>query len=162
MFMHTLEKISYFLNRAAFLIAGIFLMALILLICANIFFRIVWVPLKGTFELMGFLGAILTAFALGLSQMQRAHIAVDILVTRFPKTIQKVLSGINYFTCMIFFSIAGWQIAKWGRIIWKTGEVTETLRIIYYPFVFGVALGCFLLALTLLVDFVHALVGKQR
>jgi len=160
--MCTLEKISRFLNRAAFLIAGVFLLALIVLICSNIFFRSIWVPVKGTFELMGFFGAILTAFALGFSHMERAHISVDILVNRFPKAVQKVLNGVNYFICMFFFSIAGWQIAKWGRIIWKTGEVTETLRIIYYPFVFGVALGCFLLALTMLVDFVNVLMGGRQ
>jgi TRAP-type C4-dicarboxylate transport system permease small subunit len=162
MSMHTLEKISRFLNQAAFLIAGVFLIALIALICSNIFLRSVWAPIKGTFELMGFFGAILTAFALGFSHMQRAHISVDILVNRFPKAVQRVLNAVNHFICMIFFSIAGWQIAAWGRTIWKTGEVTETLRIIYYPFVFAVALGCFLLALTMLVDFLNMFIGERR
>jgi hypothetical protein len=30
--------------------------------------------------------------------------------------------------------------------------VTETLRFAYYPFTYGVSLGCFVLALSLLVD----------
>jgi hypothetical protein len=34
----------------------------------------------------------------------------------------------------------------------RTGEVTETLRIIYHPFVYAVAAGCIALALVLLLD----------
>jgi len=58
---------------------------------------------------------------------------------------------------MIFFSIAGWQIARWATVLRKTGEVTETLRIIFYPFMYAVSLGCILLALVLLVDLLKVL-----
>jgi TRAP-type C4-dicarboxylate transport system permease small subunit len=78
---------------------------------------------------------------------------VDILVSGFPQRIQKILNGINYFVCMVFFAVVGWQISRLATNLWKTGEVTETLRIIYYPFTYAVAFGCFLLALALLVDF---------
>jgi len=66
--------------------------------------------------------------------------------------VQKFLNGINSVICMIFFTLAGWQIAKLGNTLRTSGEVTETLRIIYYPFTYGVALGCFLLSLVLLVE----------
>ena len=151
--MQALEKISRILSRIFMGLAGVFLVAMILITCANIFARLVWVPIKGTFELMGFFGAVTTAFALGYTQQDKAHISVDILVNRFPPKIRMVLNGINAFICMIFFSFAGWQIARWATTIRETGEVTETLRIIYYPFTYAVALGCFLLALVLLVEF---------
>ena len=151
--MRILQKISRILNRTFMLIAGAFMVAMILMTCANIFLRIVWVPIKGTFELMGFFGAVATAFVLGYTQMKKAHISVDILVDRFSQRNQKIINGINYFVCMIFFAIVGWQIARLATNIWKTAEVTETLRIIYYPFTYAVAFGCFLLALALLVDF---------
>ena len=151
--MGILHKISGYLNRMSVLVAGAFMVAMILITCANIFLRIVWVPIKGTFELMGFFGAVATAFVLGYTQMKKAHISVDILVDRFPQRIQKIFSGINYLVCMTFFAIVGWQVSRLATTLWKTGEVTETLRIIYYPFTYGVAFGCFLLALALLVDF---------
>lgn len=159
--MGVLERLSHFLNRILVWIAGCFLVAMIVLTCANILLRLVWLPVKGTFELMGFLGAIVTAFALGYTQTERGHIAVDILVQRFSKKTQRILNGTNYFICMIFFAFAGWQIAKWATTIWKTGEVTETLRIIYYPFTYGVAFGCFVLSLILLVDLLKSLVEEK-
>jgi TRAP-type C4-dicarboxylate transport system permease small subunit len=159
--MEFLDKASRFLNHVLMWIAGVFLVAMILLTCANIFLRIVWLPVKGTFELMGFFGAIATAFALGYTQIKRGHIGIDIVVTQFSATAQRILNGINYLICMVFFSIAGCQIAKWATTLWKTGEVTETLRIIFYPFTYGVALGCFVLALVLLVDLLRVLIEGE-
>ncbi|MEE4261637.1 MAG: TRAP transporter small permease [Desulfobacteraceae bacterium] len=152
--MPILEKISRLMNHCFIFVAGTFMVAMILITCLNIFSRLVWVPVKGTFELMGFFGAVVTAFALGYTQAKKAHISVDILVNRFPKRVQKILSGINSVICLIFFALAGWQIAKLGNTLRTSGEVTETLRIIYYPFTYGVALGCFLLSLVLLVELV--------
>ncbi len=150
--MSILEKISSLMNHAFIFVAGTFMVAMILITCTNIFSRLVWVPVKGTFELMGFFGAVVTAFALGYTQAKKAHISVDILVSRFPKRVQKFLSGINCVICMIFFTLGGWQIVKLANTLRASGEVTETLRIIYYPFTYGVALGCFLLSLVLLVE----------
>jgi len=150
--MSILEKISKLMNHAFIFVAGSFMVAMILITCANIFLRIVWIPIKGTFELMGFFGAVVTAFALGYTQAKKAHISVDILVNRFPKRVQKCINGINYVVCMIFFILAGWQIAKLANTLRTSGEVTETLRIIYYPFTCGVAVGCLLLSMVLLVE----------
>lgn len=152
------EKITLKLNNALIFIAGIFLVAMILLTCGNIFLRIVWVPIRGTFELMGFFGAVVTTFALGYTQLSRGHIAVDVLFRRFSNRTVAVLTSINNIICMIFFAIMAWQLAEKGSILLKTGEVTETLRIIYYPFTYGTAVGCGFLALVFLGDLIKILV----
>ena len=152
--MHALEKISRTLNLLFIGVAGICLAAMILITCANIFLRLVWIPIKGTYELMGFFGAIVTAFALGYTQMKKAHTRVDILVDSFPGKAQVVLNAVNLIICAVFFVIAGGYISKYAVTLWSTGEVTETLRIVYYPFTYGVAGGCFLIALVMLVDLV--------
>ena len=158
--MTILDKVSKYLNQVLIWIAGCFLMAMILLACANIFLRIVWVPVSGTFELMGYFGAIVTAFAMAYTQMRRGHIAVDIVVLGFSKKTQRILSSINYSICMVFFAIVAWQIAKYATILVKTGEITETLRIIYYPFTYGVSLGCAVLSLAFLTDLLKSISKK--
>ena len=160
--MAILEKISDYLNQIFIWIAGCSLAAMIILTCANIFLRTVWQPIIGTFELMGYLGAVLTAFALGYTQIRRGHIAVDIVVLGFSKKTQNILNGINCFICMVFFTIVSWQIAKYATILLKTGEVTETLRIIYYPFTYGVALGCAALSLVFLTDFLKFVLPREE
>ena len=155
--MALLDKISHHLNQILVWIGGCLLAAMIILTCANIFFRIVWKPVPGAFELMGYFSAAAMAFALGYTQASRGHIAVDILVLGFSKKRQKILNAVNYFICMIFFAMVSWQIAKYATTLLQTGEVTETLRIIYYPFTYGVALGCAALSLVFLTDLIKFL-----
>ena len=160
--MQFLFRLSRILNRALMWIAGVILVLMILLTCANIFLRLVWIPIKGTFEFMGFFGAVVTAFALGYTQIERGHIAIDIVVNQFSARFRRVLNAINHFICMVFFGIAGWQLTKWATNLMRTGEVTETLRIIFYPFTYAVALGCFVLAVVMLVDFLAVFTEKQE
>ncbi len=160
--MENLDKISAFLSRSLSLIGGIFLVGMIVLTCANILFRLVWVPIRGTFELMGYFGAIVTAFALGYTQMKRGHIAVDVLINTFSDKHRKVIDTINYTVCFLFFGVAAWQIAIKATTLMNTGEITETLRIIYYPFTYGVALGCAVLSLVLFTDLIKSFIPKKE
>ncbi len=159
--MDLLNRVTRFLNQVLMGIAGLFLGAMIILTCANIFSRVVWLPIKGTYELMGYFGAAATAFALGYTQIKKGHISVDILVLKFSERTQRILDGINCLCCAIFFSLVSWQIAKYAGTLWRTGEVTETLRIIYFPFTYGVALGCGVLALVFLADLLKTLIRGE-
>lgn len=158
--MKTLDKISQRLNQAFMWIAGCILGIMIFLTCANIFLRIVWKPISGTFELMGYFGAVITAFALGYTQIGQGHIGVDVIVLRFSERTRGILNGINSLICTVFFALVTWQIARYAKTLWRTGEVTETLRIIYFPFTYAVALGCALLSLVFLTDFLRSFFQK--
>jgi len=155
--MSYIEKINLLLNRALLFIGGVFLVGMIVLCCANIFLRIGWTPIRGTFELMGFFGAIVTAFALSHTQNKRAHISVNVLIDTFSSRTRHILRIINDFICLIFFLIVAWQMAVKAGILMQAGEVTETLRIIYYPFTYAAAFGCLILAMTFLTDILKAL-----
>ena len=158
--MTFLDRLIQILSKVLVWIAGCFMGAMIFLTCANVFLRPFRTSISGTFELMGYFGAIVTAFALAYTQIGRGHIAVDVLVLRFSKRTRKILNGINYFICMIFFAIVAWQIARYATTLWDMGEVTETLRIIYYPFTYGVAFGCAILSLVFFTDFLKSLFQK--
>ena len=157
-----IEKISGLLNKLLTLLGGIFLVGMIVLTCANILSRLIWVPITGTFEMMGFFGAIVTAFALGYTQVKKGHIAVDVLVNRFSDGTKKVLSIINNTLCCLFFLVAAWQISVKATTLMKTGEVTETLQVIYYPFTYAVAFGCLVLSLTLITDIIREIIPEKR
>jgi len=134
---------------------------MIVLTCANIFSRLFWIPVRGTYELMGFMGAVVASFALGYTQIKRGHIAVNILVNSFSEKTQRILNGVNHTVCMVFFSLAAWKISEKAATIKNTGEITETLRIVYHPFIYGVAIGCAVLALVFFTDIVKVLNPKK-
>ncbi|UCD89366.1 MAG: TRAP transporter small permease subunit [Desulfobacterales bacterium] len=160
--MKVLDKICEVLTRLLLWMGGFFLVTMIFLTCANILFRLVWIPIKGTFELMGYFGAIVTAFALSFTQMKRGHIAVDILINTFSKKTRTIIDIINHTACCLFFCIAAWQIAIKAATLMNTGEVTETLRIIYYPFTYGTAFGCVSLSLILFRDLMKTIIPQKE
>ncbi|MFH1985421.1 MAG: TRAP transporter small permease [Pseudomonadota bacterium] len=144
-------------NRLLLVLAGLCLAAMCLLTCANIFLRAVWKPIPGAYELMGLFCAVATAFALGHTRMQRGHIAVDVLVNTFRPGLRRLLQVINNGACTIFFGLAAWQLTLKALVLMRSGEITETLRIIYYPFTIAVAMGCAFLALVMAADLVGLL-----
>ncbi len=160
--MSQFEKLVERLVNLMAVVGGIFLVGMVAITCANIFSRVVWVPIRGTFELMGYAGAIVTAFALGYAQIKKGHVAVDVLVNKYPAWANALVHRINAFLCLLFFFIVGWQITKKANILMRTGEVTETLQIIYYPFTYAVAFGCFVLALVLVVELIKPFGSEMK
>ena len=157
-----LDRLSHYLNLFLMVIAGAFLVAMIALTCTNVFLRAAWIPVAGTFELMGYFGAVITAFAMGYTQIKKGYIAVDILVIKFPKRIQNILNAVNSLICTAFFVLVTWQISKYASNLRSSGEVTETLQIIYYPFTYAVAAGCGALALVFFIESFKPLIDNRQ
>ena len=134
---------------------GVSLLALTLLATLNVALRIFHAPVGGTYEVGSFLGAIVTAGALGHTQKRKDHIVVDILSDRFPAPVKRLLDRVSYVLILAFFSVVSWQTFVYGVRLLRTGELSETLKIAYHPFVFLVGIGFAVLALTVLLDLVE-------
>jgi TRAP-type C4-dicarboxylate transport system permease small subunit len=152
--MNFLCQLIQWLNRSLMIVAGLALFAIVALTVGNIWMRLLWAPIKGSVELIGFCGALAAACALGFTQTKHAHIAVDLLILKFPPKVQTALKAVNALLGALLFTLAGWQLIRWGTTLRQTGELTETLRIAYYPVVYAVAFGCFVIALVLTVEMV--------
>ena len=147
-----LERLSELLRRVLMIAGGVALLALTLLATMNVALRIFRVPVSGAYEVVSFLGAVVTAGALGYTQKRKDHIVVDILSDKFPAPVKRFLDRVSYALILVFFSIVSWQTFVYGKRLLVTGEMSETLRIAYYPFVFLVSAGFAVLALTVLLD----------
>jgi TRAP-type C4-dicarboxylate transport system permease small subunit len=158
--MEILEKIRNLFDKAFLFLGGVAVLALMTLATGNVCLRVFGMPYRGAYELVSFLGAVVTAFALGYTQRKKSHIVVDILTETFSEGVKKVLDGISYLMGVLFFAIISWVIFRWGMRIAASGEVFETLKIAYYPFIYCVALGFAFLCLTLLLDFLHTVLKK--
>lgn len=157
-----LQQLSRYLNRTLAVLSGFMLLCMVGLTCANIGARFFWKPVPGTFEIMGYFGAVCAAFALGYTQTFRGHIAVDVLINRFPRKLRYGLNLLNHFICCGFFVMVTVQVIRKASTIRISGEVSETLHMIYYPFTYLVALGCAVLALVFLTDMMAILLKLER
>jgi hypothetical protein len=114
--------------------------------------------LSGAYELVAFRSR--GHVCSGVHQRRKSHIVVDILTETFSEGVKKALDGISYLIGMVFFALISWVIFRWGIKIADSGEVSETLKIAYYPFIYCVALGFAFLWLTLLLDFLNTVLKK--
>ena len=161
--MNTLDRVTVFLNRILMIVGGVAVLSLMSLATINVVLRFFFnAPYRGAYEIVGFLGAIVIAFALGYTQKRKDHIVVDILTEKFPKRVNRILDGINYFVTTIFFAIVSWQLFVWGMKISRSGEVSETIKIIFHPFVYCVAAGFVVFSLTLMLDVLKNLQTKEE
>jgi TRAP-type C4-dicarboxylate transport system permease small subunit len=155
--MDSLERFDILLNRGLMVIGGAALIALMLLATGNVILRIFQIPFSGAYEILSFMGAVVTASALGYTQREKGHIVVDILSEKYPKKVKQMVNALSYFVITLFFAIITWQIFQWGMKISESGEVSETLKIIYHPFIYAVSIGFGALTVSCGLDFLQAL-----
>jgi TRAP-type C4-dicarboxylate transport system permease small subunit len=155
--MKYLEAVNKFLNDFLMVLGGIAILGLMVLATGNVVLRMLHIPFRGTYEIVSFLGACVIAFALGYTQATKSNIVVDILSEKFPPALANMLDRVVHLVIMVFFGIVAWQVYVYAMKLVESHEVSETLKVIYYPFVFCVALGFAVLALTGLVDFVKTM-----
>lgn len=160
--MEFFNRFCDWINKIMIWIGVLLLGAMIVLTCLNVFLRKVWIPIPGTFELIKYFSAVAMAFALAHAQRTKTHISVDVLVLRFSQRTRKILNIINATICFVFFSLVAWQISRYATTLMKTGEVSETLRIIYYPFTYAVAGGNALLALIFIREILTAILPQRE
>jgi TRAP-type C4-dicarboxylate transport system permease small subunit len=160
--MKYLESINTFLNKLLLILGGVAVILLMSLATINVVLRIVHIPYSGTYEMVSFLGALVIAFALGYTQKRKDHIVVDILTEKFSKQTNRILSLISYGITMVFFAVVSWQVFVFGMKIWKSGEVSETLKIAYHPFIFSVSVGFAVLSLTIIIDFLKTIFMQEE
>ncbi|MDD3313274.1 TRAP transporter small permease [Pseudodesulfovibrio sp.] len=159
--INALDRLSEWIATALSLLAGLFLVGMMCLACTNMVLRAVWVPVNGTFEMMGFMGAVVAAFSLAAAQRRKAHIAVGLLLARFPEPVRRMADAATSLGSCAFFLLAGVETWKWARFLVDTGELSESLQIIYHPFVFATSAGCFALAFVLVVDTLKTLTAGK-
>lgn len=116
------------------------LIGAMLLTVGNIILRRFTSPFGGTAEVVGYCSATLTGLALVYSQKRKAHIAIDIITGYFNRRVRAVVQAIGFLLGTVIFSMAAWQIFARAGKMHRSGVLSDTLQIAYYPLLY--VLGC--------------------
>lgn len=163
--LRIVRRIDDWLSGSFAWIAGVALVAMMLVTVADMILRQVWVPLQGTAEMVGWLSALTTAFALSYSQAKKAHTVIEVLTDRFPPRLRAAVTVLVGVLSLFTFVLATVQVFKYGANQARVGTLSETLTIPYYWIIWmaGVALVAFCLRLAIdLVDDVAALAAAEK
>jgi TRAP-type C4-dicarboxylate transport system permease small subunit len=159
--MQGLTKLNEFLNNVFALIAGIALVLTMVVAAVNMIMRLLGTPLSAH-EVVAFLSALVVALPLGYTQVKKSHIAVDILSSHFSAGTRKVITGISLVLGIFFFFLATWELVSYANTLRLSGEMSETLRIPFFPFTYGVAISCGMMTFCLIVDFLVLMTAPKK
>ena len=150
------------ISKIFYVISGVTIVFMMMLTIFDVIFRIFDRPITGTYELVGYSGAILVGFALPYASWTRGHIYMEFIIDHVPKRFRNMA---NIFTRIIGLALIG--LAAYGFIgvgldIYKSGEASPTLQLPIYPFAFGVSLCFLILCYILFCDILKITGGKYE
>jgi TRAP-type C4-dicarboxylate transport system permease small subunit len=168
--MMFIENIVKQLVRLMYYLAGTAIVGMMLLTCVDVSLRLCvtlyakygwqvlapFQPIPGTYELVCFLGSTAAAFAMAHTTVESGHVAVSIVVRLFSERIQAVFQTVTGSLGFLLFGLISWRSVVYARQLKQWGEVSMTLQLPYYPFVYGVAFASFAVCLVLIMTVIHA------
>ena len=157
--MDVLDRISALLNKGLAFLAGCCLIAMMLVTVGEMVSRMFGNPMAGTVETIGWLAAVTTAFALGYTQIHQGHVSIDLFTNRLNPRLRAVINILVYLTSTALFMVVTWNIFHHAGVLKQSGSLSETMKVIVYPWVYLVSLGCAGLTLAVLVDFAKSCVS---
>jgi len=160
--MQQLLQMILRLSKLTNVIAGIALSFMVLITVGDVILRSFRKPIPGTYELVAFLGLAAIGFSLPFTQWVKGHISVDFLVLKFSGKVRKAINLSTRCVGVCFFFVSGWYLIRMGMKLYRTGQVSLTLQMPYYPLAYGVGICFFVLCLVLLSDIVKILEDKNE
>jgi len=109
-------------------IAGLAIVAMILVTCVDVVGRRLGHPLKGTYDLVELLGAITITGALPYTTACRGHVAIEFFLQKLPRRGRIIVEAIMRGASIFMFVFLTWRFAEYGRELRASGQVTLTLQ----------------------------------
>jgi TRAP-type C4-dicarboxylate transport system permease small subunit len=143
------ERTLWWCSRALSIVAVLALTLLLIQTVADVAMRaITGGPIQGNLEIMSAYHMVLLTFLpLGLLEMRREHITVDLMVRAFGPTARRVIETVAYLIAAGFYALMLYRTGHVALDAWSVGELLMTAVIVpIWPVKFVLPLG-FLLAL---------------
>ena len=143
-------------------IAGSVLAFMMVVTLLDVIMRNIGHPIVGSMEIISFCGSVVVGFAIPYTSWKKAHVYVDMLVEKLSPRNRKVMDVITRCMGMALFLFISYNFVQYGLDLKRTGEVSASFRLPYYPIAFGLALSCFLETVTLLSDLLRTIKGGSK
>ena len=148
--MKRLKSIVSKLSAAMAVIAGTTLVAVMLMTVLDVILRYFGRPIVGIYDIVALGGAVIIGFSMPLAAEKKVHVYMEMGLQSYSRTVKQVLS---FVTRVILFGISflvAWNLIQLGIDFRQTGEVSLTIKIIYYPIAMGLGV-CFIIQMLVLV-----------
>lgn len=138
-------------------VGAVGLAGMMLMTCVDVIFRFFDHPIFGAVEMVSFMATILLACAMPMTDVEKGHVGVDLLVRRMSPRGQAGMDAATGCLSLGMFGIVAWQMFTYAGTMRKAGEVSMSLEFPYYILVYAVAVAFAVLALVILGEIVNNL-----
>jgi TRAP-type C4-dicarboxylate transport system permease small subunit len=160
--MKGLIKFTSRSSRTLNWVAGWSLVGMMFLTCADIVLRLFRRPILGTYEIVGFLGAMVAGLAMAQTTLERGHVAVQVVVSKLSPQVQGIIYLITHLLSILLFAVLAWECVSYGNDFRASGEVSLTIRMPFYPVVYGIAFSAAVVCLVLIVDILQVMTKRAE
>jgi TRAP-type C4-dicarboxylate transport system permease small subunit len=159
--MKKVERVVNDISRGTSTLAGAVLIFISVAIVLDVCLRLARLPIVSSYDLTEAFIVVVVAFALPYTALRRGHVMVDILVSHFPKTAEKISSAVTLILSLGFWVMVTWAAVDMLQKKW-TNEFSFNLHIPYLPFRFIWVIGlCFFCAVYLL-EIINIITGIRK
>jgi TRAP-type C4-dicarboxylate transport system permease small subunit len=149
-------------------IAGVTLVFMMIVTLSDVILRAFGKPILGAYELISFSGGIVVGLAIPYTSWMKGHIYVDVLIDRLPR--QKntafrrkdIVNVITRCAGIVLFLLIGWSFFGMAGSLYASKEVSQTLRLPFYPIAYGLSVSCFIQSLLLFCDILKIVGGEYE
>jgi TRAP-type C4-dicarboxylate transport system permease small subunit len=157
------KRLRQILCDLDFYIAGTVLAALILFTFFGVIMRyFINRPIIWGEEFQLFCIIIIIFFGAGVGFRTGSHVAIDIVVDRFPWKLQRIFEYVIYAITMAVFIYFALQSAAFVRQMYVTKRSTDILNIPHFFTYSAFPLGCILMMVNYTVAMYRKLFGKEK
>jgi TRAP-type C4-dicarboxylate transport system permease small subunit len=149
-FVKTVTLLSGYLN----VIAGTSLTLLMLLTIADVVLRGFGKPIVGAYEVVALLGAVTIGFSMPKTALMRGHIYVDFFIATFSRTLRNIFNITTRLLVLILLFFTGWNLFAYAGDLRRSGEVSLTLQLPFYPVAYGIGICCLVQCLVMVCDLI--------
>ncbi len=131
--MKQFRSLTETLGKYVVLLSCVSLSLVVVIIAANVISRALNHPIPGGYDLATLCAAVSGSLAIAYTTKECGHVSVDIITDILPPTLKKIQGLLIHLVALFIFVILTWQ--GFGIFITRFhAEITETLRIPYWPF----------------------------
>lgn len=147
-----LGQLNQVINKGFAALAATAMVGLMFLTVVDVALRKMGMQVAGSFEFIGWLSAMAMGLSLGYVQIHKGHVAITAISERFRGRTAAAADFVNSSLSLILVVLLTYYTFRLGIIQQASGSLSETLRVLVYPWVFILAMGMGGLGLALLVD----------
>jgi TRAP-type C4-dicarboxylate transport system permease small subunit len=143
-------------------IAGVVLAFMIVLTLCDVILRNLGHPITGSMEIIQYGGSIVFGFSIPYATWVGAQVIVDLVTQKLGLKNRKRIESVTRTIGIIMFLFIAYNFFSYALDVKRTGELTASFKIPYYPFCFAISLSFLFQSLTIFCDLIKTLQGENH